>query len=226
MKRPIKLTLIILFIIFFTPVWGMLTGRLIVFYDKGMAGQVVDVETKKPIEGAIIVVMWKLTQVPGGGSGGYAKVSEEVTDKEGKFKISWWIRFLPHKVLTQFDDSTPHVVIYKPGYKVYVSSKVLRDGWPDNDAMTKEEKEQLKEEKSLTPAKLKRIYTDKERFENYDEWETKASFPDVHFSKEQSRIIFNALEDEISKVSDTNKEKHILLQSIKIMRERWGGNKK
>lgn len=202
-------------------------NQWILFYDEEIKGSVIDAETQKPIEGVIVVGMWRLSQFLSQGFGGYAKIILVKTDSEGKFVIPSWTTFKPLTFDSSMHDLAPEIVIYKPGYKVYYSHRVEREGFPDHYEMTKEEKELAKNKYSINPTRLVRIYTDEERLENYDDWGTIARFPDKHFSKEQSRIIFDALEEELMQVSDKNERKTRLLITNKKLREFWGeGDKK
>lgn len=71
-----------------------------------MTGTVVDAETGKPIEGAIVLVEWTKTKGFGLTHTESYKVVEVLTDKDGKFKVPG--------VRTIFVDS--HLTIYKAGY--------------------------------------------------------------------------------------------------------------
>lgn len=141
-------------------------NQWMLFYDKPITGYVVDTENNQPIEGAIVVAMWQLTQYLSHGFGGYAKVIEVKTDKEGKFRIPFWFTFKPWKFNSPMDDLTPKIVIYRPGYKVYWSHKVMRLGFPGDISKTQEQKKWIKEEYSINPAKLKKVYTDEEKAKN------------------------------------------------------------
>jgi hypothetical protein len=73
-----------------------------------MSGTVVDGDTDKPIEGAVVHVEWTKTKgIPGLTYGETYKIAETVTDKEGNFKI---LKFLMPPV------NPPTVLVYKRGY--------------------------------------------------------------------------------------------------------------
>ena len=222
-----KSLLSLIFLIFpFLLVSRAYSNQWMLFHDGEIKGSVIDVETQKPIEGVIVVGMWRLSQFLSQGFGGYAKVIVEKTDKSGQFIISSWTTFKPWTLDSSMHDLAPEIVIYKPGYKLYFSHRVEREGFPGDISKTEEEKEKLKEKYSLNPAKLAKIYTDEERLQNESDWGTWARFPDEFYSKEQAKIIFDALEEEILQVSDKNKDKAPLLKSIKKMRDYWAGGKK
>jgi len=193
----------------------------ILFHDKEIKGYVVDVDTQRPIEGAIVIGMWTLVQVPGEGFGGYANVIEVKTDKEGKFVIPSWKTFKPWKVNSVMHELAPEIVIYKPGCKVYHSHKVEREGFWDDYSKTEEEKKKIKEAASINPAKLKRVHTDAEIWKNHMEFRSETDYP-AYFSKKQLSDIFSALELAISGlpiINDGAKKK--ITTDIKEDREYW-----
>jgi hypothetical protein len=191
-------SLIIFVALLMAPILLIGRGNWILFFDSPIEGYVVDAETGKPLEGVIVAGLWELTQFPSHGSGGYAKISMEITDKEGMFKIPFWITFKPWTFYSSMDDITPTIVVYKPGYKFHTSNIVMRAGFPGDISKTQEEKKRLKEEYSVNPVKLKRIYSDEERIQNYYDWGTIARFPGWHYSRKQTRKIYGALREEIS----------------------------
>jgi len=217
---------IVLFISLFTSTC-FAGQQWIYFHDKEIKGSVVDVETGRPIEGAIVIGMWALTQIPGEGFGGYAKIQVVITDKEGNFTIPSWTTFKPWKLLSVTHGLAPKIVIYKPGYKLYWSTKIGREGFPDHYEITEEDKKKIKEKNSLTPAKLKRIYTDEEILKNYHEFSLQADFPSSYYLKKQSEVIFDALDEELSQLRDKNEfNTSRLIISNKELRKFWiGGNK-
>ncbi len=226
MKAKKSFLSLIFFIFPFLLVSSAYSSQWMLFHDNEIKGSVIDVETQKPIEGVIVVGMWRLSQFLSQGFGGYAKVILVTTDSEGKFIIPSWTAFKPLTFDSSMHDLAPEIVIYKPGYKLYFSHKIERQGFPNDISKTQEQKKWIKEEYSINPAKLKRIFTDEERIQNEVNWGTWARFPDEFYSKEQAKVIFDALEEEILQVSDKNKDKAPLLKSIKKMRDYWAGGKK
>jgi hypothetical protein len=80
--------------------------------------KVIDVETKQPLEGVIVVAHWELVHgSPGGDSpAGQLMVKEAVTDKNGKFRFPGWgpkLAVLGH--LSDYRD--PELVLFKSGYE-------------------------------------------------------------------------------------------------------------
>lgn len=121
----------------------MKTAHLILFItiifltsncSAGMTGTIVDAETDKPIEGAVVHVEWTKTKgIPGLTYGETYKIAEAVTDKDGKFSIS---EFLRPPV------NPPTVVVYKRGYVAWRNNFIFpdyqrREGfqWKDNNVI-------------------------------------------------------------------------------------------
>jgi hypothetical protein len=85
----------------------------------GISGTVVDAETGKPIEGAVIHADWAMRKgVPGLQYSQDYAVAEAVTTKDGKFKVSG--------VMNPFV-SPPTVVIYKKGYVAWRNDYIFPD---------------------------------------------------------------------------------------------------
>ena len=115
MKQLMTFLIFIMMIISFTT--SAFAGWLI-YHKPEFRGQVIDAETKEPIEGAVVVVVYKkhsLISGPGGGYTSVIKVKEALTDKKGEFK------FPPYTTLIQPNSIEDNVefIIYKPGYGSY-----------------------------------------------------------------------------------------------------------
>ena len=84
-----------------------------------MSGTVIDAETGKPIEGAVVLVEWtKAEGVPGLTSTKSYKVVEAVTDKDGKFTVE-----NVKKILID----PPDVTVYKKGYVAWNNEYIFPD---------------------------------------------------------------------------------------------------
>lgn len=88
----------------------------LIYHKPEFKGKVIDAETKEPIEGAVVVVVYNkhtLISGPGGGYTSVIKVKETLTDKNGEFYFS------PYTTLIQPNsvEDTAEFIIYKPGYK-------------------------------------------------------------------------------------------------------------
>jgi hypothetical protein len=204
-------------------------GKWVLFYDTSIAGSVVDAETGKPLEKVIVVGMWQLSQFMSQGFGGYAKIVLVETDKDGRFKLPWWVTFKPWTFWSTTRDGAPQVIIYKPGYKLLYTG---RDAWTDYDkvpylsdaeiALAKKQQEGL----GIKPARLKKTSTDQERIENYRYWGSLGDVPGGHYSKKELKIIYNAIEDDESHLSGQHPDRQDILDGIKALKEAWAGGKK
>jgi len=83
-----------------------------------MQATVVDAETKKPLEGAVVVAHWVLEDTGAVKTVGDMELMEAVTDASGRFALPGWgpkaTPNYPYPVrLSQLD---PEIIILKPGY--------------------------------------------------------------------------------------------------------------
>jgi len=86
-------------------------------------GQVVDEETGKPLEGAVVVVIWhKKPRVSMDAPEYFHDAKEAITDAQGKFMLdaSPAIDWNPFTVIKQ-----PNVVIFQPGYEPFALWRTL-----------------------------------------------------------------------------------------------------
>lgn len=96
-----------------------------------ITGKVIDNVTGKPIEGAVVVAQWtKPRGMPGEQYHDLHKITETLTDKEGKFSLSG---------TTGFILDPPEMIIYKEGYipwrndMVFPSRNIVKDHeWNNN----------------------------------------------------------------------------------------------
>jgi hypothetical protein len=78
-------------------------------------GRIIDIETKEPLEGAVVLAVWDRNyRTPTGGSSYFYEAKEVLTDQEGRFEISSYtpINLLP---LISYIEG-PEFIIFKPGY--------------------------------------------------------------------------------------------------------------
>ncbi len=79
---------------------------------------VVDSETGKPIEGAVVLVEWTITKgLPGMSYTESYKVIETITDENGRFTISEWV----YNPLV----NKPTLTVYKKGYVAWNSEFIF-----------------------------------------------------------------------------------------------------
>lgn len=97
----------------------LVRGCFSFYYAKAIEAWIIDAETRKPVQGAVVVARWKLVY---GLEGGYAYdwvVMETVTDENGRFTFPAWgprakPSFLPWDARLEYAD--PEVQFYKFGY--------------------------------------------------------------------------------------------------------------
>lgn len=94
---------------------GMAKAGWILYTGGPYQGQVVDAETRQPVEGAVVFFHWKRHVY--GGAGGpvsfFLKAVEVLTDKEGRFYVPWFIgtSLNPFSLVLE-----PTWFAYYPGY--------------------------------------------------------------------------------------------------------------
>ncbi len=90
----------------------------IVFHESEFKGKVIDVETIKPIEGAVVAAIYYVKYFgPFGSDSAYADVQETLTDSNGEFTIPGNIFF--HLWPFTSGGSKTKFIIFKPGYRPY-----------------------------------------------------------------------------------------------------------
>lgn len=104
-------------------IMAMIAGTLILLslflsYQSSIKGRVIDAETGKPIEGAVVLVEWTKTKGFGLTYTESYKAAEAVSDKEGKFTLpGCYSPFV----------NEPNVTIYKKGYVAWSSRWIFPD---------------------------------------------------------------------------------------------------
>ena len=222
-RKPIKIffstTLLATFLL---TSFSCYSSQWIFFHGDEIKGYVVDAETGEFIEGAIVIAMWQLSQIASEGFGGYAKLIEIKTDKDGKFIIPSWRTVGSNTANSVMHELAPKIIIYKPGYKVNWSHKLMREGFPDDYSMTTDEKKKAKEKYSVNPTKLKRIHMDDEICKEHSEFRSQANFPDKYYSKKQIMNILDVIEIGIMQLpKENNFSKKKILMDIKDDRKYW-----
>lgn len=78
-------------------------------------GKIIDIETKEPIEGAVVVAVWeRVWRTPAGGVADFYEIKEVLTNKEGYFELPSYISTNLLPILSYIKG--PEFTIYKPGY--------------------------------------------------------------------------------------------------------------
>jgi hypothetical protein len=108
----------------------LLRGCLNIYSAKPIEAWIIDAETRKPVEGAVVVAQWKLVY---GLEGGYAYnwvVMQTVTDENGRFTFpGWGPRVIPTALLWQakMERDDPDIKFYKFGYAGVKQTQSMAD---------------------------------------------------------------------------------------------------
>lgn len=104
--------LLCVFAVFFAP--SLSSADWLIYHKPAFEGQILDGDTKEPIEGAVVVVLYNKRTI-GLGAGTLSSViniRETLTDKEGRFRIPSYTT-----VIQPFSwEDVANFIIYKPGY--------------------------------------------------------------------------------------------------------------
>ena len=86
-----------------------------VFAGGPWKGKIIDIETKEPLEGAVVLAVWeRVYRTPAGPNSYFYEAKEVLTDKEGRFEIPAYtpINLLP--IISYMRG--PYFTFFKPGY--------------------------------------------------------------------------------------------------------------
>jgi hypothetical protein len=119
-KNMIKVIMMIMMIIGFGfGIGSAFASTGSIYYSDGpWKGSVIDAETKQPIEGAVVVAIWrKVYGTPTGNDSYFLDAKEVLTDANGNFLIPkfWKLNVLPF--IRWFDG--PEFIVFKPGYTAF-----------------------------------------------------------------------------------------------------------
>lgn len=95
----------------------------LIYHKPEFRGRVIDAETKEPIEGAVVVAIYKkhtLISGPGGGYSSVIKVKETLTDKKGEFYFPSYTTIIQPLSIEDYVE----FIIYKPGYGSFSDHRV------------------------------------------------------------------------------------------------------
>jgi hypothetical protein len=98
-------------------------GSWLVYHKPEFKGKVIDAQTKEPIQGAVVVVMYTSHPIisgPGGGSSSVIHVKETMTDVNGEFHIPSYTTLIQPN---SFED-VARFLIYKPGYGDFPNNNI------------------------------------------------------------------------------------------------------
>ncbi len=110
MKKNIIISTFIIFILLATSAHAWL-----IYSKPEFRGRIIDAETKQPIEGVVVVVVYKdhtIVGGPGGGGTSVIKAKETLTDKKGEFYFSSYTTLMGPNSKVDYVD----FIIFKPGY--------------------------------------------------------------------------------------------------------------
>lgn len=114
-----KMILIILAVIIIFGVTPAFASSATFYYSDGpWRGNIIDAETKAPIEGVVVLAYWeKIYFTPAGRNSYFHDAVEVVTDKDGNFLMPKFTALNILPVIRVIEG--PFFVIYKPGYAVF-----------------------------------------------------------------------------------------------------------
>ena len=102
-------------------IWLIFFSLPLTYSAKPIAGQVVDAETGKPLEGAIVIALWELERgfgLEGSIIAGRMEVTEVLTDAKGYYSIpGWGPKWRPKG--THLGHNAPLLVAFKDGYDFF-----------------------------------------------------------------------------------------------------------
>lgn len=93
-------------------------SAMLIFHKPAYAGRIIDMETKEPLEGVVVVAVYQIETIIGGPAGGWDKdihAKEVLTDKNGNFQIPSYTALIG----LNWKASWTKFIIFKPGYASY-----------------------------------------------------------------------------------------------------------
>jgi len=125
-----KFLLIIYFVSFLTILHSTSSHAWLIYHKPAFKGKVIDTETKLPIKGAVVVVVYNKTLVAGfEPMTTLFDIREALTDDEGLFKIpSYTTAINPLSINAAVD-----FIIFKPGYGAYPGRAIAPSGMNKDD---------------------------------------------------------------------------------------------
>ncbi len=141
------------------------TSGYLAFAQGPYHGRVIDAETKDPIEGAVVLAIWReltpgVAQHP---KATYHDVRETFTDRGGNFTIPG-ILGIPSEATAKIDE--PLFTIFKPGHEAYGGGNLKPPSTPKPIREKYKLPEQVYEKDGRMVVELKRLTTKEERLRN------------------------------------------------------------
>jgi len=133
------------------------------YYSDGpWSGKVIDAETKEPIEGAVVVAVWKkIYSTLTGDSSYFFDAIETITDRTGNFSISNFKAVNMTPVIARIEG--PRFTIFKPAYSTFPGYKYFHKYFPhsplkvDSDTLAELFKKGVVIELSILKTKEERL---------------------------------------------------------------------
>ena len=113
-----KLLIILACLIFWGVTPAFASSASLYYSDGPWSGKIIDSETKKPIEGVVVLAVWqKVYATPAGDNSYFFDAVEVLTDKEGNFFIPKFRALNIIPVIRSIRG--PRFIIYKPSYPAF-----------------------------------------------------------------------------------------------------------
>ncbi len=109
------MTIILLTVVFTVLPASSASASWLIYSKPEFRGRIIDAQTKHPIQGVVVVAMYKTHTIiggPGGGDFSIIHVKEALTDANGEFRIPAYNTLIQPN---SYEDVT-NFIIYKPGY--------------------------------------------------------------------------------------------------------------
>lgn len=116
-----------LLVVILTLGWGVHALAPSSYGAEAYRGTVIDAETKAPLEGAVVVVIWyKKPLISMDGPQYFHKATEALTDAEGKFAVdaSPGMNWNPFRRVLKDPEIYPDITIFMPGYGPFPEAQV------------------------------------------------------------------------------------------------------
>ena len=113
--KPRTKWILIALLLLLAPLWVF--GDPPAYFAKEINGQVVDAATGQPLEGVVIVAVWKFYSqgIGSGGHGGALNTLETITDKDGRYHLPGWGP-RPRPPFAYLDYLDPEITVFKSDY--------------------------------------------------------------------------------------------------------------
>ena len=135
-------------------------------------GQIVDAETKEPVDGVVVFMEWSYLQfnlMPH--SHAFAAAYETLTDKDGRFSLPGWWSLNPWRMMT----GDHLITIFKGGYEPIVSGSGVWRAWTAEENGVPKSPNVWKIEKGRPVILLKKVSDREQRMRAMDRVDYRAT---------------------------------------------------